>query len=155
MPAVPTSSCWRTCTTLVARGMACAPSSVPSRLTNASMTLCKASGLSMCCGMIIPNHLPVVKGHPPSWAWCIDPDWRALAARAVTAPAWAGPKGVPCFGRPTLDCRCTTCRAGRPYLRYSLHLLQGALAVEPADTLAIRVGAAGEQGLLAFLFRQA
>jgi hypothetical protein len=62
---------------------------------------------------------------------------------------------MPCFGRPTLDCRCTTCRAGRPYLRYSLHLLQGALAVEPAYTLAIRVGAAGEQGLLAFLLRQA
>jgi len=119
------------------------------------MTLCKASGLSMCCGMIIANHLPVVKGGPPSWAWCIDPDWGALAARAVTAPAWAGPKGVPCFGRPTLDCRCTTCRAGRPYLKHALHLLQGALAVEPAYPLAMRVGAAGEQGLLAFLLRQA
>src|SRR6266404_5978193 len=94
--------------------------------------------------MIIAKHLPVVQGRPPSWAWCLDPDWRALAARAVTAPAWAGPKGVPCFGRPTLDCRCTTCRAGRPYLRDSLHLLQGALAVEPAYTLAMRVGAAGE-----------
>src|SRR5947199_4354958 len=86
--------------------------------------------------MIIATHLPVVKGRPPSWAWRIDPDWSALAARAVTAPAWAGPKGMPCFGRPTLDCRCTTCRAGRPYLRYSLHLLQGALAVEPAYPLA-------------------
>src|SRR5262245_21729531 len=105
--------------------------------------------------MIIAKHLPVVKGDPPSWSWCIDPDWIALAASAVTAPAWAGPKDVPCLGRPTLDCRCTTCRAGRPSLRCSLHLLQGALAVEPAYTLAMRVGASGKQGLLAFLLRQA
>ena len=62
---------------------------------------------------------------------------------------------MPCFGRPTLDCRCPTYRAGRPYLRDSLLPLQGALAVEPAYTLAMRVGAAGEQGLLAFLLRQA
>src|SRR5437870_598901 len=77
-----------------------------------------------------------------------------MTAGAVAAPAWAGPEDLPCARRTTLHCRCATRRAGRPRLRQCPHLLQGALGVEPASTLAVWVGAAGERGLPGFFFGQ-
>jgi len=62
---------------------------------------------------------------------------------------------VPRAGWAALHRRRTALRAGRPYLGSCLHLLKGALAVEPVHALAVRVFAAGERDLARLLFRQA
>src|SRR5438093_10605077 len=77
-----------------------------------------------------------------------------MTAGAVAAPAWAGPEDLPCARRTTLHCRCATRRAGRPRLRQCPHMLQGALGVEPASTMAVWVGAVGERGIPGFFFGQ-
>src|SRR5262245_35330702 len=84
-----------------------------------------------------------------------DPDRCSVTARAITAPARAGPEGVPRAGRAALHGRRAALRAGRPRLALGPHLLKGAFAVEPAHALAVRVFTAGERDLPCLIFRQA
>src|SRR5262249_25319798 len=63
--------------------------------------------------------------------------------------------GVPRAGRATLHGRRAALRAGRPCLGQRSHLFEGALVVEPAYPLAVRVFTAGERDLLPLLFREA
>src|SRR5256885_16666955 len=84
-----------------------------------------------------------------------DPDRAGVTARAVTAPARAGPEVVPRAGRATLHGRRAALRAGRPRPGQYAHLLQDALAVEPAHPLAVRVFTAGQRDFPRLLFRPA
>src|SRR5712691_9723838 len=84
-----------------------------------------------------------------------DPDRFGVTTRAVTAPARAGPEVVPRAGRAALHGRRAALRAGRPRLGPYSHLLQGALAVEPAHPLAVRVFTAGQRDFPRLLFRPA
>src|SRR5215831_510334 len=92
---------------------------------------------------------------PASHARRGDPDRAGVTARAVTAPARAGPEVVPRAGRAALHGRRATLRAGRPRLGPCLPLLQGALAVEPAYPLAVWVLTAGQRDFPRLLFRPA